>query len=159
MNSNWPRWIFASLSKHLKTVSDAVAFKMYIEGQNRHTRDDEDFFEFRMDGPNFQVFTRGSYEAYIEVNLAIQSVMDDHDYHKIHRFVGYCADFLDPVNPIPVYKLGTGVDDDGSQIGCLNLQVTSRNERIVIAHFGIVDVDKRVMQASVEAHYTMELSD
>jgi len=158
MNANWPRWIFASISKHLKALEPSD-FKLYIEGQTRNTRDLQNFFEFRMDGPKYQPMSKGHYEAYIEVNLLVQSVMDDKDYHKIHRYVGLCATYLDGADPIPIYKLGNGIDDDQSFIDCLNLTAGDGGERLVIAHFGIVDPKVRLEQASVEAHYRIDLFD
>jgi len=158
MNANWPRWIFASVSKHLNAAV-TTAFPMYIEGQNRNTRDLQNFFEFRMDGPTFKSLTKGSYEAYIEVNLLVQAVLNDKDYHKIHNYVGLCATYLDGTLPIFIYKLGDGVSDDQSFIGCLDLLSGSGGERLVVAHFGIVDPKTRLVQASVEAHYRIDLFD
>lgn len=152
-NPNWPRWIFASTSKHFNDRRGDVSF--YIEGQERNVPAAVDLFEFRMDGPYETELNKNYWKLFIEVSLLIQSTKDDKDYHRVHRLAGQIASAF---TSIPVYKYGDGVDDDQSLLGCLNLvQSIGKRERIQINHFGQIDPSTPIIQSSVEGHYDMYL--
>ena len=53
---------------------------------------------------------------------------------------------------IPIYKYGTGVDDDGTLLGCLEMDRTARNG-IRIVNYGQVDKTARVRQVSVNGRF------
>lgn len=151
MNDNWPRWIFASVSKHFETVLSS--FKMFIEGEERDQWEESDFIELRIDGPYFREIQSG-WKAKIEINILLQVVMTN-DVHLIYRNAGLIASAF---TPIVVYKYGNGVDDDDSQIGCLKLVQNIRaNELLVISHFGKIKPDLPLLQASVEGHFEIDL--
>lgn len=151
MNDNWPRWIFASVSKHFETALSS--FKMFIEGEERDKWEKSDFIELRVDGPYFREI-QSSWIAKIEINILLQVVMVN-DVHLIHRNTGLIASAF---TPIVVYKYGDGVDDDDSQIGCLKLVQNIRaNELLVISHFGKIKPDLPLLQASVEGHFEIDL--
>lgn len=152
MNNHWPRWIFASISKHFETsLSDQ---KMFIEGEIRDTWEKKDFIELRVDGPYFQQFTKDNWRAKVEINILLQIVMTN-DTHLIHRQTGLVGSVF---TLIPVYKYGNGVDDDDSQIGCLTLIQNARsNELLVISHFGKIKPELPLLQASVEGHFEIDL--
>ncbi len=153
-NKNWPRWIFASVSKHFYDNRDGIA--IYVEGQHRDTKDNKDFFEIRVDGPYFTEYSKGYWRCYTEVNILVQSAMDNVNFHRIHTNVGIVAAAF--TNAIPVYKYGSGDDDDDTLLGCMQLVSDYRGkERIQINHFGIIDKNVNLMQASVEGHYEIFL--
>lgn len=82
--------------------------------------------------------------------------MDEKNYHRIHQNVGIAAGAFKPA--ISVFKLGNGIDDDQSFVGCLQLlQNRETRDFIEINHFGQIDVKTLLMQASVEGHYKMVL--
>lgn len=156
MNSNWARWIFASISKHFDDGKGS--YDMYIEGQHRNTRVLKDFFELRIDGPNICEVSKNYYEIIMEVNCLVSSHMDDTDYHRIHRTTGYVAALY---TDIPVYKYGTGPDDDQSFLGCLvliNDIFGRKGNRLVISNFGIVEPGSDLLQSTIEGHYRMCLN-
>ena len=149
MNENWPRWIFASVSKHFYDRRQGLDF--FIEGQHRATRGEKDFLELRMDGPQITEISKNCYTLYGEVNILITSIMDNTNYHRIHTHAGIVAAAF---TMIPLIKYGTGTDDDGTQWGCWNLiQNPFKRQRVDIFHFGQVDVRSEVVQATVEGHY------
>lgn len=155
MTQHWPRWIFASISKHFDDRKQGLP--LFIEGQNRNTRDTKDFFELRVDGPRLTELTKGSWHIYIEVNILVQSAMDDLDYHRIHRNVGIAVEAM---TNLLIFKYGSKVEDDQSFLGCLKLiQDTRSRERIQVFNFGQIDVDTRLMQSAVEGHYEMNLEE
>jgi len=149
MNHNWPRWIFASVTKHF---SDTLSLKCFVEGEIRTTWADKDFVEIRMDGPYFKQLSRTDWSTFIEVNVLVQATIDNVNTHKIHSNVGLvCAAFT----PISLYQYG----DDSVQFGCLQPVTHSRsNQTLVVSHFGKVNPDKNLQQATVEGHYLTTLT-
>ena len=124
---------------------------------DRQTKDLEEFAEIRIDGPKINQLSKDYWRLYIEINILIQTVMDDDDLHRLYRNIGDVNMAFQ--NCISVYKYGTGDDDDDSQLGCFKL-VTDRfdRENIVTSNFGQIDKSVRLQQATVEAHYEMFLS-
>lgn len=148
-NLNWPRWVFASVSKHFYDRRQGLI--MFIEGQHRNTRNDKDFIELRMDGPQYTEISKDYWRIYGEVNILVTSAMDNVNYHRIHENVGIVATAF---TMIPLFKYGAGAQDDQTQWACWNLlQDTGKRQRVDIFHFGQVDVKSEVIQASVEGHY------
>lgn len=153
INTNWARWIFASVSKHFDDRKGALP--LYIEGQHRDTKDIKDFMELRMDGPFITELSRNYFRLFIEINVLVQSALDDTNYHRIHGNVGLVASIF---TAIEIFKFGTGVDDDDTQLECMRLiQDSPSNERIQINHFGQIEPDIELIQSTVEGHYEMFL--
>jgi len=70
--------------------------------------------------------------------------------------VGIAAVAFEP--SITVFKLGNGIEDDQSFVGCLQLlQNAATRDYVEINHFGQIDAKTKLMQASVEGHYKMVL--
>jgi len=155
-NPNWPRWIFATVSKHFLAKAQEAGLHLFIEGQHRDTRKRKDFLELRLDGPTLLEPSKGCWILRIEVNILIQSTMDDKNYHRIHQNVGVAAAAFNPA--ITVYKYGNNLQDDATFVGCLQL-IQNRETRdfLEINHFGQIDPKTNLMQASVEGHYKMVL--
>lgn len=153
MNEHWSRWIFTSISKHFNDRKRDLT--MFIEGQWRKTRGLKDFIELRVDGPRITEVSKGYWKIYCEVNMAIQSTMDDKDNHRIEKSIGIVVMAF---SDIYVYRLGDGPQDDGSLLGCLKLiQDIPTRERLQVYRLGQVDNVDKLMQAVVEGHYKMEL--
>jgi hypothetical protein len=156
INKNWSRWIFASLSKHFADAYAAAGIPLFIEGQHRNTRLLANFFELRVDGPTLREVSKGCWIFRVEVNILVQSAMNDTNYHVVHQNVGIAASAFE--KGIPVFKKGSGADDDQSFVGCLQLLQNERSRDFVeINHFGQIDVKTKLMQATVEGHYEMTL--
>ncbi len=156
MNENWPRWIFSSVTQHFD--ANLGDYDIFYEGQKRNAEQyTSDLIEVRMDGPLFMQLSPTEYHAKIEINLLVQSAIDDHDFHKIHKMVGVGAAGF--AVGISVFKYGDSAVDDESLIGCLDLiQDRQNREYLVVSHFGQLDPDKQVMQATVEGHYEIQLT-
>lgn len=149
LNKNWPRWVFASISKHFDDRRQGLP--LFIEGQSRDTLSLKDFIELRMDGPQFTEVSRNYWRIYCEVNMLVQSTMDDNNYHRIHTNVGIVAAAF---TGIELFKYGTSPSDNQERWGCLSLlQDTSKRQHLDIFHFGQIDKQTQIMQASVEGHY------
>lgn len=149
---NIPRWMFASVSKHFDALKQSE--HLFIEGQDRLTNKQTDWLELRMDGPSHKEVSKGCHQFDIEVNVLVSSTMNETDYHKIFKLVGVAAAAF--TNKIDILKLGNGVSDDDTLLECARIRLENR-ELIQISHFGQIDTDKRLVQATVEGHYRMEV--
>lgn len=146
MNSNWPRWFFASISKH---YHDTIDLSSFIEGQHRDTRLQKDFIEIRVDGPVFTESSRDQWLAKLAINIIVQSVMDDESWHRVHTNVGLVAAAF---TSIQIYKYGSGPDDDQSLLACMKLDGSVR-----IHHMGQVEPAKKLLMSVVSGNYKTEL--
>ncbi len=151
---NIPRWMFASVSKHFDDRKQGE--HLFIEGQDRLTNEETDWLELRMDGPLHKEVSKGCHQFDIEINILVSSVMNEKDYHKIFKIVGVVAAAF--TNVIEIFKFGDGPNDDNTFLECARLRQEGR-EAVVISHFGQIDPDKRLIQASVEGHYRMEVTE
>jgi hypothetical protein len=152
-NKNWPRWIEASVLKYVNDNSPPNSF-VYYEGQERKTSNYHAWFEVRIDGPWAHEQSKDYWRLWIELNV-LCSVDVGRDLYAIVRMAGAMGEIMD--NIIPVFKLGNGPDDDGAvQIGCLFLDV--REDRGIDIHkFGQIEPKTKLIQASVEARYRIDL--
>lgn len=153
MNQHWPRWTWASVSKHFKTViEDTNNIKLFIEGQDIVDRTLQSYTEFRMDGPYIKQLSRKEYDLIFEVNILITCIKDNKDAHKIYRLNGIVASAF--AQCIPIYRYGPITEEvnDNSQVTILLLR-TDKKEIIQVSNFGTIEVDIPIMQATVEGHY------
>ena len=128
---------------------------MFVEGAHRETESLTEFIEFRMDGPYFTETSKDYWHVYFEINIMLQTLLSETDLHAIHRLAGeVSAAFTE----IPIYKYGEGVDDDDSFIACAKLKQDKRKrERIQVNHFGQIEPETKLIQATVEGHYELYL--
>lgn len=148
-NANWPRWIFASISKHFDS---GLTLPLFIEGQYRDTAGVSDFVELRVDGPKWTESSKDCWKGIVEVNCLITSHMDESNYHTIHTNAGIVQNLFQ--QRIPVFKLGSNPQDDDSFIGCLELMQDLRGrDALELNHFQQIDVKVLIQQATVEGHY------
>jgi hypothetical protein len=152
MRKHLPRWIFASISKHFDTHRSGI--EMYVEGQDRKT-DVDDFFELRMDGPYYRELSKNFFEVRFEINVLIQSELND-NYHRIHEIIGIVSDaFFTPIN---IYRFGSEQEDDGSFFDCVSLSFEKRRrDALEIHQFGKIEPSTKIMQATVEGHYELNV--
>lgn len=153
MNSNWPRWIAASIHKHFLT--EVTSLPIYIEGEPRSQNTVTDYAELRFDGPYAHEDSRNQWILDVEINVLIGSIPDEKDTHRIYKNEGIIAAAMKPI--IKVYKYGDGINDDNLLLGCLHIK-QSFNQTIFIARFGQVDPKINLLQSTIEAHYKMELN-
>jgi len=151
VNPNWIRWIKASTDKHFSSIN----LPFFIEGQHRDTRTVKDFIEIRVDGPDIIEVNKDYYNFFMEVSILVQSTMDDTNYHRLETSIGLVAAAF---TTIKIYKYGTGLDDDGSLLGCFQLQQNRKvREKLQVLRYGQVAPDTKLLHASVEGHYKMAL--
>lgn len=151
INPNWGRWLFASFSKHFSDGLSNDAF-VYVEGQLRETNSQTSYYEVRVDGPYITEIARNRYELYSEVNiLCSANHVVDNNAHRIHDMTGLAASLF---TNVMAYQYG----DDNAYFGCLELvQNKKKRERIQISHFGQIDPNVPLIQATVEGHYLITI--
>lgn len=152
IDPNWARWILAGVSDHF----DAVSLPLFVEGQERNTKDQKSTMELRLDGPWYNEVSKNYWKIRVEINILIQTAMRVADFHLHHTNMGLVgAAFTD----ISIFRCGDGPADDDSFLGCLKLiQDERKRERVVTSNFGQIETHVKIQQATVEGHYDMTLS-
>ena len=151
-NKNWPRWVFTSIADHFKIVAAAETIPFLIEGIEDRTSGKIrliDHAELRINGPSSKELSRNDYVLTFNVNIILQSYMDEHNAYTIVQNAGV---FYAAMGPIDVYKHGNGPDDDGSFLGCLVLREELAEPRFV-QHFGQIKEDTRLRESMVGGKY------
>jgi len=138
-------------SKEAKLDGDAF---VYVEGQIRDTSTQTSYYEVRIDGPDITQFNHDRYKLRSEVNiLCSANHIEDENMHRIYHMAGLVASLFIP--GIPIYQYGDG----DAQLGCAELiQDLRKRERIQTSHFGQIDPNVPLMQATVEGHYELTMS-
>ncbi len=153
-NANWPRWIYASTSKHFQAIADAYPIHMYLESAERDTKNESTWLEFRMDGPQTREISKGYFRLDVEINILWSVHLNPADFHEQQRILGM---LVEAMTDICIYKYGDGVDDDDSLLDTLMLRQDPNNP-IRGNNFGQVRPDTQLVQGSVEGTYRMYLS-
>ncbi len=149
MNTNWPKWIVASIYKH---VTDTISgYPVHIEGQKIHSLADTDYMYLRVNGPKFRELSAGFWRIDLALNMLVQHLLDDELVYKAEEMCGEVTVAFDQA--IPILKLGDKAGDDSTQIGCLK----TTSDGIPIVPFGQVKPGVEITQSTVECHYTAEL--
>jgi hypothetical protein len=151
-NPNWPRWFFASFSKHFESKRAGVKF--FVEGDDNDTASFADYFEFRFNGPYSWETSKDFWHFQVTINILIISKRSDRSMHILHTNAGIMLAAFE--KSISMFRFGTGVDDDGEFLGCMQL-VTNKDNSINIDHLGQVNPDVKEMQAMVQGTYCMYL--
>lgn len=146
------RWIFASVSKHF---ADNLALPLYIEGQFKTVQEEKHFAELRIIGPDYRFLSSNCWVVEIEIDILLQSVMNDKEYHTIWQNMGLAKTALQPC--IPVLRYGCEDNDDLTFYGNLIRYAPRRaGEEIRSNMAGQVEPDINLQQATVSASYRME---
>jgi len=156
MDKNLARWIFQSLASHFKSVADGISLLYFVEGIDERSNDtmQDNHVELRVSGPELKEVSNGYYDVKVIVNFLFTKNMDEvsADAFDIIQWTGVFADEM--LKPIPIYKLGTGAEDDGTLVGCLQVH-KGRNQAVRVFHYGQLDKDTRVRQSAMDALYGM----
>lgn len=154
MDENLARWIFISVVKHFNTVVTGLSLPYFVEGVDERSDGEmrADHVELRLTGPGV-LEAGGKHYARVTINFLCTALMDmaGADSWRIVQWTGVLQNEM--LQPIPIYKYGTGADDDQSLIGCLRVD----KNRVNVYHFGQLDKDTRVRQSEVDATFSMDI--
>lgn len=157
MDKNLARWFFQSIASHFKSVADGISLPYFVEGIDERSDDTMrvDHVELRVTGPTFKELSKGFFDCKIVINFLFTKNMDmaSADAFDLIQWTGVFADAM--LEPISIYKKGSGVEDDNSLVGCLQVD-KGRNEAVRVYHFGQLDKDTRVRQSEVDAVFNMD---
>jgi hypothetical protein len=138
-----PRWIYASMTQHFD--DNRSTLKLVLEENPRP----DNSFEIRMDGPDFIQLSGDYYNVDVDINVLVQTLRTDQDFHAIHRNVGIIVEAF--TNTINIYKYGLETGDDDTSWAC-----ATRQSKVLVTHFGQVDKETHLYQATVEAIYQIK---
>lgn len=154
---NWPRWVQASVADHFKTACNNRSYPSLVEGIDERLTsfmEETDRIEIRVNGPHIKELSQNYYQFYVDVNILIFSHMGgvSPNAYLGTEMAGYMAQAAS--QPIPIYKYGTGADDDQSLIGCLTLR-RGKDESVKVYHFGEINTVDRLRQFGVDVSLEM----
>lgn len=159
MDANLARWLFQSVASHFKSVADGISLPYFVEGIDERSEDmmRVDHVELRVTGPTFKEVSNGYYNVDMVINFMFTKNMDERSANAFDliQWTGVFADAM--LDPIPIYKKGSGVEDDDSLVDCIRVK-KGRNEAVRVYHFGQLDKDTRVRQSEIDAVYGMNYS-
>lgn len=143
INPDWARWIFASVSKYYKDVSNTIGVPIYVEGDDQQTVSIPEYFELRILGPNIVEPTSGVFRITLTVNILVTVAKSQNTKFRIHQIGGLLQSYA---SDIPIKKLGSIAGDDNTVIFCLNQTV----DPVKWVFLGRVD---GLLQGVVESKY------
>jgi hypothetical protein len=156
MDQNLARWIYQSVVKHFESTANGISLPYFVEGVHERTEANmrADHVEIRVTGPELKELSKGYYDVKVIINVLFTKNMTIRgaDAFDIIQWTGVFSDVM--LDPIQIYKAGTGAGDDGSLIGCLRVD-KDRNAAVRVYHFGQLDKDTRIRQSEVDAEYGM----
>lgn len=153
------RWVATSIAAYFEPVATGFNLPYFVEGIDE--RDEStmraDHVECRVTGPFIKEPSKGWYTADVAINFLFtkhMAIAGADAYENVRWAEGFADAMLEPV---PIYKYGTGVVDDDSLIGCLRVK-KDRKEAVRIYHYGQISMEDRIRQSEVDALYGMELT-
>lgn len=156
MDVNWIRWIKASFATHFTNIITVQNnLPCYLLGHDINKDTLVSFAEIRLDGPHEQQLAGVTWYLEAYANIRVVTMLDDKDFYGEEKNVGIVATAF--TNSICVYKYGTGVDDDQSILGTLQL-ITTGKQAIIITNWGQILTSINAFQTTVEGHYRMYLT-
>jgi hypothetical protein len=142
MNTNWPKWIKASIAKHFDSNRGGIT--LFVEGQKRPATESTERFELRVDGPDVNQTGPVYYTLDTVVNILITSVSNETNIYRMDALKGIILNAF--TSSIPIYKYG----GDSTLLGCLQLK-----SQIDTRDLGLRDTTLR--QVSISAFYSIDL--
>jgi hypothetical protein len=158
INSNWPRWISASVADYFKVVTDTLHLPLLTEGvdDRAHKTMHYNHAELRVNGPFIQEPSHNYYILNVDINVLLTELMGDVNAYNMTTWCGAIQNAMD--GPINVYRYGSETGDDQAWIGCLIPRRGGGNSNRVL-HFGQLNRVDRILQSEVDGRFKMELSE
>lgn len=155
MNPNLPRWMFSSLANHFAELTEDIdGLKYHVQGVDEPKTENfqNDSALFMMDGPIANEGSNGVEWYVVDLCILLTDIVQSRDIaYDIHSWAGiYQANMLN--EPMQIFKLGDGPEDDDTLIGCLT-PATDRRNNVWVHNYGQVDKDLRVKQVSINGRF------
>lgn len=143
--TNLPKWIKASLAEHFNAQLNPY-MKFFIEGERPEIKPGPSWAELRIDGPFIKPQASNYYMVVVEVDILLVTMANVANLYQMEQHQGITINAF--TNFIAVNQYGDG----GGAFDCLQL-----DDKIITNNFGIVDPVNKIMQASIEGHYFMNV--
>lgn len=145
MNTNWSRWIVASIAKHFNAiaVSNNVDFHVETDAENIH--DSDKYFELRINGPIFKEPQHNTFIIEVSISVLWGIHLNYVDIHETERLKGVLVAAMED---ICAYKYGDG----DAFLGTLSLI-----DEVHCANFGKIP-NTNLVQGTVDATFKMFLT-
>jgi len=158
LNSNWTRWINASVAIYIKNITDTLNLPLLFEGIDE--RDYENIqhshAELRIGGPFVKEVSKNYWNIRVDINILLTYFMQA-DENNVYKLQTYCGKLQEAMNgPIDIYKYGGEVGDDESYVGCLR-PIIGKFEANRVLQFGQISRVDRIRQAMIDGRYYMYL--
>ena len=112
--------------------------------------------EFRFTGPFIKEISVGYYRVEAIGNVVLTNLMEM-SRENAYAIVTWAGAFQTAMlEPIPIYKYGTGPDDDGSFIGCMNIK-KNKDNAVTVYHMGQIHKTDRIRQTIIDGEFDMWL--
>ena len=141
--SDWPLYIFSSLTQYFQAVADAYPIHLYIEGTKRRTTDKTKHIELRIDGPTIKEISHNYFKLDVSISVLWSVDMTTTDFHEQFKVQGM---ILEAMDDICITKT------DGTHLGTLILTSEART-----VPFGQVKDDAEIVQGTVDGDFEMHL--
>lgn len=151
MLKHLPRWVFASASKHVKSIADQDNIPIFFNG-DEIPEGLAEYAECTIIGPNIIHLSKNVYKVTLEIRLLLTVKTGDLvNMYRIHDIGGlFQSQFFD----IHVKKYGLTDLDDGSEIFCLRPNPDIRNA-VQYINLGAVESNTNAVQAIVHGNYSI----
>ena len=150
MNQNWPKWIYASVDKCIRTALAADSLAIYNDFQQQPQPQVSPRLEFAINGPDISEPGASTTYLYIQLVVLVSNIRSETDWLSTPKLQGLGQKAMPGC--IPVYKFGTGGDDTQAQLGIL-----IRDDRVKTLSLGHQDKSNVLRQIGLMANYRMDL--
>jgi hypothetical protein len=147
------------MAEYWRVKAVALGVNYFVEGVDEDEAGDfqSDSILYRMDGPIlFQGSAATDDEWYrVEMQLLctkLVTLTNDNAY-EIYEWAGTIQAAM-ANESLPIYRYGSGVEDDDSLIGCLQPDPNAKSN-IRVASYGMLDANWRVKQVSVNGKFIL----
>lgn len=145
-NPLWPKWVLSAIVQNIEAVKGG--YKVFYEQQPRNANLGPAWYEIETSGCGVLERPKDFFFLTIDVHVTV-SVAIDNDFYHIDNMLGDAVAFLP--------KTITVKQDDGvTFVGCL-VQKDQNNETISVRKYGQIDKTVRLLKATLESRYQIEL--
>ena len=104
INKDWDRWVKASVNNYLETQLLLLLPNFPIFFENVDKAGVQDWLEIRVDGPHYEPSGSGEWKAMVEINILINSLINEEPVYRIRNWTGACLQVL-AQGDIPIKSL------------------------------------------------------
>lgn len=156
IDQHWGLWARATFVKHF--TDTLSGHKVFAEEQPKDTKDLQQWFEIRADGPFVRRHSKRLFTLMFEVNILVSHIQAQKDNrYSMHSLAGEVAAGFVQCMAIKKYGPTSDPANDGSVFAHARIDPRQRSEDVETSFFGLVDPATSLYQATVEGHYSVQV--